>query len=417
MIFEPASLGPRITIAGQRVISDRRLLWGLTVLFALRRLIAELPVWVPDTADVYQFIGVGHRVLTDPRSIYPMVADQVAHSYFTTSLYPPPQLLLGAVYALVPESLGPSLWVVTNLAAAVVALVVLLRMLAMFHPAAQPAFWIVVFCFTPLFEDLRLGQRGGLLLMLAVLAMATIRTRPWLAGVLGGLGTSLKFYPGALIFGVEPRKQWRFVASLIGSSIAILGVSFIPFGSPIFYLTKILIPSIGWQNSGQHDCFQNSTPLLFARVVGGESFTVGDPQGDWHSVTFVPWQFPTLATILTVATLAGILACTFWAVWRSGFAQPYSLALCFSLGTLLPGEVFTYQFLPMLPLQLVVFMQLIRHKKLGSWLVLGAALWVLIASPCALPLPSLWTVAAIAVFAVAVFHAPLFRRDSSIAAA
>lgn len=417
MIFKPAPEGPRITIAGQRVISDRRLLWGLAALFAARRLIAELPVWVPDTADVYQFIGVGHRALTDPGSIYPTVANQVAHSYFTTSLYPPPQLILGAVYALAPDSLGPPLWVVTNLAAAVVALVVLLRMLATFHPAAQPAFWIVVFCFTPLFEDLRLGQRGGLLMMLAVLAMAMVRTRPVLAGALGGVATSLKFFPGALIFGVEPRKQWKFVASLIVSSLAILGVSFIPFGSPIFYVTKVLIPSITWQNSGAHDCFQNSTPLLFARVVGGEPFTVGDPQGDWHSVTFVPWQFPTLATLLTFAALASILACTFWAVWRSGFAQPYSLALCFSLGTLLPGEVFTYQFLPMLPLLLVVFMQLVRHKKLVSLLVLGVALWVLIASPCALPLPSLWTVAAIAVFAVAVFNAPLFRRDSSTAAA
>jgi Glycosyltransferase family 87 len=417
VIYEPASLGPRITTAGQRVISDSRLLWGLAVLFALRRLIAELPVWVPSTADVYQFVGVGRRVLTDPRSIYPTVANQIAHSYFTTSLYPPPQLLLGAAYALAPRSLGAPLWVATNLAAAVVALVVLLRMLALFHPAARPAFWIVVFCFTPLFEDLRLGQRGGLLMMLAVLAMATVRTRPLLAGALGGFATSLKFYPGALIFGVEPRKQWKFAASLIVSCTAILGASFIPFGSPIFYLTQVLIPSITWQNSGAHDCFQNSTPLLFSRVVGGEPFTVGDPQGAWHSVTFVPWQFPTLATILTFATLAGILVCTFWAVWRSGFAQPYSLALCFSLGTLIPGEVFTYQFLPMLPLLLVVFMQLVRHKKLGSLLVLGVALWVLIASPCALPLPSLWTVGAIAIFAVAVVNAAQFRHDPSAAAA
>jgi hypothetical protein len=131
----------------------------------------------------------------------------------------------------------------------------------------------------------------------------------------------------------------------------------------------------------------------------------------------VPWEFPAVATVLTFATLAGILACTFWAVWRRGYAQPYSLALCFSLGTLLPGEVFTYQFLPMLQLLLVVFMQVIRQGKFGSALVLSVALWILIASPCALPQPSLWTVAAMAVFAVAVFHGPLFRSDPSTAAA
>jgi Glycosyltransferase family 87 len=406
-----AGFGLRLTAAGARVLTDRRLLWGLVVVFAVRRFIAEIPVWVPDLADVHQFIAVGRVALRDPGSIYPGVADQVAHSDFATSLYPPPQLLLAALYALAPIPLAETLWVATNLVAAAVAVAVLFRMVARIHPAAPPVFWLIVLCFTPLFEDLRLGQRGGVLIMLGVLAMATVRTRPVLAGVLAGLVTSLKFYPAAMVFGVNPRKQWRFIVSLVGTSVAVLGVSFIPFGSPLFYLLKVLIPSITWQNSGAHDCFQNSTPLLFARVVGGEPFTVGNNEGIWHPVTLVPWHLTTLATVLTLATIAGIFAATFWAVWRSGFAQPYSLALCFSLGTLVPGEVFTYQFLPMLPLLLIVFMQALRHARFVSLAVLGVALWVLVASPCALALPSLWTVAALAIFAVAVAMAPLFRAQ------
>ena len=411
-----AGFGLRLTAAGVKVLTDHRLLWALVAVFAVRRFIAEIPVWVPADSDVHQFIGVGRVALKDPGSIYPAVANQVAHAYFVTSLYPPPQLVLAALYALAPAPLDEALWVATNLVAAAVAVIVLLRMVARIHPVATPVFWLIVLCFTPLFEDLRLGQRGGLLLMLAVLAMATIATRPVLAGVLAGLATSLKFYPGAMALGVNPRKQWRFMASLAVSSIAVLGASFIPFGSPVFYLVKVLIPSITWQNSGPHDCFQNSTPLLFARVVGGEPFTVGNSEGIWRSVTVVPWHLTTLATILTLVTIAAILACTFWAILRSGFAQPYSLALCFSLGTLVPGEVFTYQFVPMLPLLVLVCMQAIRHARFLSLAVLGVAAWTLVASPCALVLPSLWTVAALAIFAVAVWHAPLFRAQALPAA-
>ena len=407
-----ADFGLRLTAAAAKVLTDRRLLWALVGVFAIRRFIAEIPVWVPDAADVYQFIAVGRVVLKDPGSIYPAVADQVAHAYFVTSLYPPPQLLVAGLYALAPSPLAEALWVATNLVAAAVAVLVLFRMVARIHPAAPPVFWLIVLCFTPLFEDLRLGQRGGLLMMIAVLAMATIRTRPVLAGVLAGLVTSLKFYPAAMVLGVDPRKQWRFMVSLVVSSIAILGASFIPFGSPVFYALKVLIPSITWQNSGPHDCFQNSTPLLFARVVGGEPFTVGNSVGIWHPVTLVPWHLTALATILTLATIAGIFAATIWAVWRSGFAQPYSLALCFSLGTLVPGEVFTYQFVPMLPLSVIVFMHVLRHARFVSLAVLGVALWTLVASPCALALPSLWTVAALAIFAVAVAQAPLFRDQA-----
>jgi hypothetical protein len=113
--------------------------------------------------------------------------------------------------------------------------------------------------------------------------------------------------------------------------------------------------------------------------------------------------------VLGYITILLVLAGTVWAVWRSDGAQPYSLALCFSLGTLVPGEVFTYQFLPMLPLLIIVFMKAMQKTMVVTMVVLAAALWVLLVSPCALPLPSLWTVAALAIFAVGVSLARLFR--------
>jgi Glycosyltransferase family 87 len=400
----------RLSIAASNTLLDRRLLWALVAVFGLRRVIAEIPVFMPAGADVYAFLDVGRQARSNPGAIYPDAAAQIAHGFVFVTLYPPPQLLLAVVYSLLPESMAAVAWVATNTLASAVALLLLLRQIGRLHPAIHPIFWLVVIGFTPLFEDIRLGQRSGVLMLLAVGAMAWVRKRPAAAGVLGGLATSLKFYPAALILGVSIRKQRAFIASLIATAAAVLAASFIPFGSPLVYLTGVLLPSLSWQRSGTHDCFQNSTQLLFARIVGGEPFTVIDQAGLWQRRSAVPWHLVPLDTALTYVTIVVVIAATVWAVRRSEAAQPYSLALCFSLGTLVPGEVFTYQFLPMLPLLLVVFLKAVQSRKVGALTVLGAALSVLLVSPCALPLPSLWTVAALAIFAVAISLAPLFQR-------
>jgi len=402
-----------LSVAGANTLSDRRLLWALVAILAVARVLADLPVFMPAGADVYGFIGIGHRALSNPGAIYPEAAAQIEQGFVFVTLYPPTQLLVAAAYALLPGSAGAPLWVATDIVAAIAALAILLRFIARFHPAAPPVFCLVVVCFTPLFEEIRLGQRGGVLLLFGVGAMVLVGTRPVASGLLAGLATALKFYPGAMVLGVHPKRHWTFVASLLITAAVAIGVSFIPFGSPLFYLTRILLPSLTWQNSGPHDCFQNSTQLLYARVLDGEPYGVINRAGVWHQVTFDSWHFHLLATALGYMTIAVVIAATVWAVWRSGAAQPYSLALCFSLGTLIPGEVFTYQFLPMLPILLIVFMKTLQLHKFGTVLALSAALWILIASPCALPLPSLWTVAALAIFGLSVRLATLFRPEAS----
>ncbi|HKC19981.1 MAG TPA: glycosyltransferase 87 family protein, partial [Candidatus Dormibacteraeota bacterium] len=314
------------------------------------------------------------------------------------------------VYALLPGSIGPIAWVATNAAASAAALVIMFRHLGRKKDWALPVFCLLTICFTPLFEDIRLGQRGGLIMLLGVGAMVMVLRHPILAGLAGGAATSLKFYPGAMLLGAGPKRNWKFWTSLVGCSFALLAATFFPFGSPLLYVTGVLLPSLRWQSSGPHDCFQNSTQLLFARVVGGEPYSLIDQAGAWRQETFVPWHYPQLATVLTYLTIAAIVVAMLWAVRRSGGAQPYSLALGFSLGTIVPGEVFTYQFLPMLPLLLIVFMKGIELRQIGVIVTLSAALWVLLVSPCALPLPSAWTVAALTIFGVAVWQAPAYRR-------
>jgi hypothetical protein len=401
----------RLSIAAANTLLSSRLLWFLVAVFAVRRVIAEIPVFLPAGADAYAFVSDGHRALTDPGAIYPHSAALLAQGWAFVTLYPPPQLLIAAAYALLPDPAGAYLWVATNMACAAIALFLLFRLVRLVHPSTAPIFCLLVICFTPLFEDIRLGQRGGLLLLLGVGSMSSlVAARPRVAGALAGVATALKFYPGALLLGVQPRRTWSYGVSLVATAVAVLGVSFIPFGSPILYFSKVLLPGFTWNSYTQHDCFQNSTQLLFARVVGGEQFSLIDQSGTWRTVNLVPWHFVQLSAILSDGAVVLIIGATLWAVWRSNWSQPFALALCFSLGTIVPGEVFTYQFLPMLPLFVLVFMKALEGRRIGILLAMAGAEWILLVSPCSLPLPSLWTVAALAIFAVAVCMAPEFRQ-------
>jgi hypothetical protein len=95
-----------------------------------------------------------------------------------------------------------------------------------------PAYVLIILWFTPLFEDIRLGQRGGPLILSAGAAMLAVRRHPAVAGALTGLGTSIKFYPAAMLLSVSPRRRWRFALALFGVGAGVLALSFIPFGDP-----------------------------------------------------------------------------------------------------------------------------------------------------------------------------------------
>jgi hypothetical protein len=380
---------------------------------AIRRALADLPVLLPAGADGYAFIGAGREALSDPGSIYANSAALIAAGHTWTITWPPPQLLLAVPFALLPGPADVWTWIVTNALMSAVGLYFLYRAIGSTRGRTPPIFVLVVLFFTPLFEDIRLGQRGGPLLLLAGAAMVTIRRHPALAGALTGLGTSIKFYPAAMLLSVAPRQWSRFTGALVVVASLVLAVTFIPFGSPLAYATQILIP-VALGSPGDpaltHDCFQNSTPLLFSRLVGGQEFSLESATGVWTSITLVPWHLPWLAHALTYLTIAALIAGTVWAARRSGWAQPYSMSLAFALGTLVPGDVYTYQFISLLPLTLVLLLKAIDRHHWGTVAIVAVSLYLLVSSPCALFFPGLWTIAALAIFGAAVVEARLFRE-------
>jgi len=78
------------------------------------------------------------------------------------------------------------------------------------------------------------------------------------------------------------------------------------------------------------------------------------------------------------------------------------MSLAFSLGALIPGDVYTYQFLPLLPLTLVLMLKAVERRLWITVALVGLAIEYFVNSPCALPFPGMWTIAGLAIFGAAV---------------
>jgi hypothetical protein len=403
----------RLRAAAINILGDRRVLWSLIGIMAIRRALAELPVFLPPEADAFEIVGSAREALSHPGEIYARSAALIATGIEWTVTAPPPGIFIAVPFSLWPGPTGVWLWAAANALMSVLGLYWLYRALGPRLRWTLPIFVLTVLVFTPVFEDIRLGQRGGSLLLLAGASMLTIRRHPALAGALTGLSTSIKFYPAVMALSVGPRQWIRFTGALVAVAATVLALTFIPFGSPLLYLNGVLIPVLLGNPAWNGDCFQNSTALLFSRLVAGAPYSVENASAVWANVTIVQWHLPWLAKLLTYLTIAGLFAGTVWGARRSDWAQPYSLALAFSLGTLVPGHVYTYQFIALLPLILVLVLKGIEQGRWGTVAIVAAALYILVSSPCALVFPGLWTIAGLAIFGTAVAEAALFREPSA----
>ena len=77
----------------------------------------------------------------------------------------------------------------------------------------------------------------------------------------------------------------------------------------------------------------------------------------------------------------------------------------------MPTEAFPYQFLPLLPLVLVVATRAIALRRLGTLLAITVCLLGFAPQPCDLLFPNLWTVFALALFVVCLASASMFNGE------
>lgn len=396
------------------VLTRPALYWALAAVFWVRVIV--LTVLTPRRPDAEGLWEGARAYIEEPAHMYDAAADYLARLHIIAPpggldefVSPPPVAALAVPIALLPKEIGVQVWTIIDAVAVVAALLLLFRIVATLHPLAAPVFWLIAGYFPPLFADISAGQRGGILLVCAMGAIALERNRPAVAGVVGGLATSLKYFPAAMVIGPRPAHRVPFALALGATAVAVTALTFVPLGpgGALFYYQHVLLPSLASHNP---DCAYDSVRTLFTRYIGGEQFAI--PGGTGYILVTSPLHLATLAIVLSYLSAIAFAAAAAWGAWRSGWNPAYGMALGFSLGALIPNEVWPYQWLPLLPLALLVAVRALERRRSVTLGVLAVCLLCFYRQPCDLPFPNLWTVGAIGIFVLAVWENRLFRAQT-----
>ena len=401
----------RLRRAAADVFARPALYWTVAAVFWIR--VVVLTTLAPRRPDTELLWEGAHAYLTNPAHMYDAAAAFLARTHviapaggLDSFVSPPPVAFLGIPIALLPKSIGVHVWTAIDGAAMLAGLVLLYLVLAPRHRLAAPIFWLVAAYFPPLFADVSAGQRGGILMLGAAASIWLEAGRPALAGVAGGLVAAMKYYPAAMIIGPRPDHRIRYAVTLGIVTVAVTAATFIPLGfsGALHYYQDVLIPSLASHNS---DCAYDSVRTLFTRTIGGEPYL--QPSGGGYVAVTSPIHLPQVALVLSYLSAVLFAAGAVWAAWRSGWNAPYGMALGFALGALIPNEVWPYQWLPLLPLILLLAVRAIERRRALTLALLAVFLLGFIRQPCELFFPNLWTLAAIAIFVLGLWENRIFR--------
>jgi hypothetical protein len=405
-------LTTRLGRAAADVLSRPALYWGVAALLWLR--VAALTLLTPRRPDAEGMWVGAHAYLTDPGHMYDAAAAYLARLHIIAPpggldafVSPPPVAVLAIPVALLPQAVAVQVWTGIDAAALLLALLLLDRVVvATRHRLARPVFWLVAAYFPPLFADVSAGQRGGVLLLGAVASISLEAARPALAGVAGGLVAALKYFPAAMVIGTRPEHRIRYALALGAVVVLVTVASFVPFGlsGAVFYYQHVLLPSLASHNP---DCAYDSVRTLFMRTIGGEQYA--QPSGSGYVLVTSPLHLPEVALALSYLSALVFAGGAAWAAWRSGWNAAYGMSLGFALGALIPNEVWPYQWLPLLPLVLLLVVRGVERRRFGVLALLAVCLLGFYRQPCNLIFPNLWTLAAIGVFVLGVWQNRLFH--------
>jgi glycosyl transferase family 87 len=404
-------LSERLRRAAADVLTRPALYWVIAAVFVSQRLF--FIVAAPRRFDAEGMWEGAHAYLTNPSQMYDDAADYLARLHIIAPpggldafVSPPPVAALAAPIALLPKEVGVQVWTTFDAVALFIGLWLLYRVLSTGDRVAKPIFWMTAAYFPPLFADVLAGQRGGVLVALAMASVWLERSRPALAGVFGGLAASLKYYPAAMIIGPRPARRVVYAVVLAAVVVLVTLVTFLPLGlsGTLFYYQHVLLPSLGSYNP---DCAYDSVRTLFTRTIGGEPFAV--PSGTGYQIVTSPIHLPAVALVLSYASALAFAGGAAWAAWRSGWNPAYGMALGFGLGALIPNEVWPYQWLPLLPITLIVLVRAIERRRAVTLALLAICLLGFLRQPCDLFFPNIWTLAGIGIFVLGVWENRLFR--------
>ena len=399
----------------RRVFTRPTLYWALAAAFWIRVIV--LTVLTPRRPDAEGMWEGGRAYLNEPSHMYDAAAAYLDRLHIIAPpggldafVSPPPVAVLAVPIALLPKDIGIQVWTAIDAAALLVGLLFLYRVLASRHPVARPVFWLVAGYFPPLFADVSAGQRGGVLLVCAMASIWLERRSPAISGAVAGIASAFKYFPAAMVIGPRPEHRVRYAVVLGVVAIVVTAGTFVPLGlgGALFYYQHVLLPSLGSHNP---DCAYDSVRTLFMRYIGGEQFAV--PGGTGYVLVTSPLHLSALALFLSYTSALVFAAAAAWAARRSGWNPAYGMSLGFALGALIPNEVWPYQWLPLLPVALLLVVRAVERRRYVTIGLLALCMLGFYRQPCDLFFPNLWTVAAIGVFALAVWENRLFRTDAT----
>src|SRR2546427_5030823 len=182
-----------------------------------------------------------------------------------------------------------------------------------------------------------------------------------------------------MILGPRPAHRIRYALVLFGVLVLVTAATFIPLGGggTLFYYQHVLLPSLASHNP---DCAYDSVRTLFMRTIGGEEYA--QPSGSGYVLVTSPVHLPAVALALSYLSALAFAGGAAWGAWRSEWNPAYGMSLGFTLGALIPNEVWPYQWLPLLPLVLLLVVRGIERHKVGMLVLLGVFLIAFFRQPC-----------------------------------
>jgi hypothetical protein len=303
-------------------------------------------------ADFLVFYDAAHNLRLG-KALYDFVA-AITQPMGPVFKYPPfyaIMLMPFTVYSMQTVFTG---WFLLNVALLVFSTYLLsLRMWRPFRLASYaPAYLIAigVLNFRPVWESLIRGQMDIIILTAAMIALVLVQARraEWLAGIVLGIVTMIKLYPGLLVVYLLWRRRWRVIVGFAATCIGLIVLSGVIVGWDMLwrYVTEILTVqtlAIPWPEDQSFDGF-------VARLFVPSSQTYWD--------TAVP--FPGWARLLFYALDLITLGVTFWVLWR-GRAEGRRFVLGYAsvmplMVVMWPLSWIHYQTLMLLPLAVMVFL-------------------------------------------------------------
>lgn len=352
--------------------------------------LATLPRLIPVPYQ-YDFTAyyVAAQVLNANEPLYqaePMI--QAAKSsnvpIVTPYLYPPVVAALLRPLALLPFDIAAGLWYLLNLICLVISIGILLRIMRYQRTFIFPVS-LITLTLSPVFLTLLNGQITVLLLLLLLGSFYHSSTsnsdfkKELLSGVLAGVATALKLYPGLMGIYFLIHRKFVSLFSMIISVLVMFMIGIIAGGgisNTDYWITKIL------PNTSQllpHPFLTPSNQSVFAVVE--RLFSTNPPLEDIPSITLYPiFDAPKVGEFLSYLLAGIILVFTFaWPILRLVYTRFSSLflsdfALLLTAIVLITPVVWAHYYILLLPAVFILVQQSRSSRLPQVILLLGGIL-------------------------------------------